>query len=148
MFKQECKGRKIIRARKVLTFFKSFTLFIHSSTRPLYIFLLPLLESLSQRKAKIQSFFHSAFQCNNGKYDIMTSGTISTQWQKTIDWSFAKFIHIYINQVSYLFWTVYRAGEMDFKVEGLWNTEKECRPPWFFDKKNFWIIEALEWLKQ
>ena len=32
---------------------------------------------------------------------------------------------------------------MDFKVEGLWNTEKYCRPPWLADKKNFWILDAL-----
>ena len=37
---------------------------------------------------------------------------------------------------------------MDFKVEVPWNTEKYCRPPWLGDKKNFWILDALEWLKQ
>ena len=30
-----------------------------------------------------------------------------------------------------------RADEMDFKVQGLWNTEKYCRRPWLTDKKNF-----------
>ena len=30
-----------------------------------------------------------------------------------------------------------RGGEMDFNVEGPWNTEKYCRPPWLTDKKNF-----------
>ena len=48
--------------------------------------------------------------------------------------------------------TVNRAGEMDFKVRegegGAWNTEKYCRPPWLVDKKNFRILDALEWLKQ
>ena len=29
------------------------------------------------------------------------------------------------------------AGEMDFKVEGTWNTEKYCQPPWLADKKKF-----------
>ena len=39
---------------------------------------------------------------------------------------------------------------MDFKVgrRGAWNTEKYCRPPWLADKKNFRILDALEWLKQ
>ena len=37
---------------------------------------------------------------------------------------------------------------MDFKVEGPWNTEKYCRPPWLSGKKNFWILDALAWLKQ
>ena len=31
---------------------------------------------------------------------------------------------------------------MGFKVEGPWNTKKGR------DKKNFWILDALEWLKQ
>ena len=31
----------------------------------------------------------------------------------------------------------FRSGEMDFKVEGPWNTEKYCRAPWLADKKNF-----------
>ena len=30
-----------------------------------------------------------------------------------------------------------RGGEMDFKVEGPWNTEKYCRPLWQADKENF-----------
>ena len=29
-----------------------------------------------------------------------------------------------------------------------WNSEKHCRPPWLADKKNFRILDALEWLKQ
>ena len=37
-----------------------------------------------------------------------------------------------------------RAGEMDFKVEGSWNTGKYCRPPWLTDQNNFWILDALE----
>ena len=41
-----------------------------------------------------------------------------------------------------------RAGKMDFKVEGPWNTGKYCRPPRLADNKNFWILNALEWLKQ
>ena len=41
-----------------------------------------------------------------------------------------------------------RAGEMDFKVGGLWNTGKYCQPPWLTDKKNFQILDALEWLRQ
>ena len=28
-----------------------------------------------------------------------------------------------------------KTGEMDLKVEGPWNTEKYCRPPWLADKK-------------
>ena len=32
---------------------------------------------------------------------------------------------------------MFRAGKMDFKVEGSWNTEKYCRPPWLTDNKNF-----------
>ena len=36
---------------------------------------------------------------------------------------------------------------MDFTVEGSWNTEKYCRPPWLTDKKNFGILDALEWFK-
>ena len=31
----------------------------------------------------------------------------------------------------------HRAGEMDFKVEGPWNTDNYFRSPWLFDKKNF-----------
>ena len=42
----------------------------------------------------------------------------------------------------------FRADEMDFKVEGPWNAEKCCRPPWLTEKENFWILDALEWLKQ
>ena len=41
---------------------------------------------------------------------------------------------------------IFRAGKMDFKVEGLWNTETYCRPPWLTDKKKFCILVALEWL--
>ena len=26
--------------------------------------------------------------------------------------------------------------------------EKYCRPPWLADKKIFWILDTLEWLKQ
>ena len=39
---------------------------------------------------------------------------------------------------------------MDFKGGdgGAWNTEKYCRAPWLVDKKNFRILDALEWLKQ
>ena len=44
--------------------------------------------------------------------------------------------------------TNHRAGEMDFKVGGTWNTEKYCRPPWLADKKNFRILDALQRLKQ
>ena len=47
--------------------------------RPLYLFFLPLRESFSQRKVKIQSFFHPAFQCNNGKYDVITLDMLSSQ---------------------------------------------------------------------
>ena len=32
---------------------------------------------------------------------------------------------------------VLRTGEIDVKVEGPWNNEKECRPPWLADKKKF-----------
>ena len=38
----------------------------------------------------------------------------------------------------------YSAGKMVVKVEGPWNTEKYCRSPWLADKKNFWILDALE----
>ena len=34
---------------------------------------------------------------------------------------------------------------MDFKVEGLWNTEKYCRPSWLASKK---VLDTLERLKQ
>ena len=37
---------------------------------------------------------------------------------------------------------------MDFKVEGPRNNEKYYRPPWLADKKNVWILDPLEWLKQ
>ena len=30
----------------------------------------------------------------------------------------------------------------------LWNTEKYCWPPWLAEKKNSWILDPLEWLKQ
>ena len=40
------------------------------------------------------------------------------------------------------------AADMDFKVGGPWSTGKYCRLPWLADKKNFRILEALEWLKQ
>ena len=30
---------------------------------------------------------------------------------------------------------------------GSWNSGKYCRPPWMADKKNFRILDALEWLK-
>ena len=41
-----------------------------------------------------------------------------------------------------------RADDIDFKVRGSWNTEKYCWPPWLADKKNFRILDAVEWLKQ
>ena len=41
-----------------------------------------------------------------------------------------------------------KAGEIDFKVEGPWKTGKYCQPPWLTDKKNFWILDSIEWLKQ
>ena len=44
--------------------------------------------------------------------------------------------------------TNHRAGEMDFKVAGTWNTEKYCRPPWLADKENVRILDALQRLKQ
>ena len=28
------------------------------------------------------------------------------------------------------------------------NSEKYCRPTWLANKKNFWILDALQWLKQ
>ena len=37
---------------------------------------------------------------------------------------------------------------MDFKVEGTCNTKTYCQSPWFATKKNFWILDALQWLKQ
>ena len=30
---------------------------------------------------------------------------------------------------------IIRASEVDFKVEGPWDTEKYCRPPWLSYKK-------------
>ena len=33
--------------------------------------------------------------------------------------------------------SITRAGEVDLKVKGLWNTEKYYRPPWLADKKNY-----------
>ena len=50
-------------------------------------------------------------------------------------------------KISVLIYTI-RAGEMDFKVGEPWNTENYCRPQWLADKKNFRILDALEWLKQ
>ena len=40
-----------------------------------------------------------------------------------------------------------RSGEMDFKVKELWSTEKYYRPSWLAEKRNFWNLDALEWLK-
>ena len=42
----------------------------------------------------------------------------------------------------------FSASEIDFKMEGPWDTEKYCQPPWLADKKNIWNLDALEWLKQ
>ena len=44
-----------------------------------------------------------------------------------------------------------RAGEMDCKLGGgggALNTERYCRRLWLADRKNFQILDALEWLKQ
>ena len=43
-----------------------------------------------------------------------------------------------------------RAGEMDFKVEGPWNTDKYCRSQenGWPTRNIFWILDAIEWLKQ
>ena len=38
-------------------------------------------------------------------------------------------------------------GGMDFKVDDPGNTEKNYRPLWLTNKKNVWILDALEWLK-
>ena len=40
-----------------------------------------------------------------------------------------EFIDVYMSDV--------RASKMDFKLEGTWNVENYCRPPWLADKKNF-----------
>ena len=37
---------------------------------------------------------------------------------------------------------------MDFKVEVTFNTKKYFWSPCFAAKKNFWILDALQWLKQ
>ena len=37
---------------------------------------------------------------------------------------------------------------MDFKAEGLWDTEKYYRPLSLADKTIFWPLHTLEWLKQ
>ena len=55
-------------------------------------------------------------------------------------------ILIYLEYFLHTFTSICRAGEMDFTEK--WNTEKCCRPPWLADKKNFWIANALKWLKQ
>ena len=52
------------------------------------------------------------------------------------------------NYVQRKYIYIHRAGEMDFKVEGAWNTDKDCRPPWLADQKSFSILDSLEWLKQ
>ena len=36
---------------------------------------------------------------------------------------------------------------MDFKVKELWSTEKYYRPSWLAEKRNFWNLDSLEWLK-
>ena len=46
-----------------------------------------------------------------------------------------------------------QSRRMNFKVgeeggRGAWNTEKYRQPPWLADKKNFRILDALEWLKK
>ena len=30
-----------------------------------------------------------------------------------------------------------RAGKMDFRVKGQWNTDKYCQSPWLTDQKKF-----------
>ena len=50
-----------------------------------------------------------------------------------------------LNSLMMLF---YKAGKMDFKVGRPWNTEKYCWPPSLTDKKNVWILDTAEWLKQ
>ena len=52
------------------------------------------------------------------------------------------------NEVYRLHGSLNRTGEMDFKAEGPWNTPKYFRPPSLADKKKFWILHALQWLKQ
>ena len=42
----------------------------------------------------------------------------------------------------------YRAGEIVVKVGESWNTERYFQSLWLADKKNFRILDALEWLKQ
>ena len=37
---------------------------------------------------------------------------------------------------------------MNFKVGGTCNTRKYFWSPWFAAKKNVWILDALQWLKQ
>lgn len=44
--------------------------------------------------------------------------------------------------------TEHRAGKMDVKVEGSWNTENFWWSTWLGNNKNFWILNTLEWLKQ
>ena len=40
------------------------------------------------------------------------------------------------------------AKQISKQGRGPWNTEKYCRLPWLAGKKNFRILDALEWLKQ
>ena len=42
----------------------------------------------------------------------------------------------YVRMLWIIFWIcIYRGAKMDSKVEGPWNTEKYCRPPWLVDKQ-------------
>ena len=56
------------------------------------------------------------------------------------------------NETPFFYFTtidrIISSDEMNFKVGKPWNTEKYCWSPWLSDKKNFRILDALEWLKQ
>ena len=51
-------------------------------------------------------------------------------------------------QVKKYLWAISRTGEVDFKVVGVRETGKYCGRQTLGDKKNYWILDALEWLKQ
>ena len=42
----------------------------------------------------------------------------------------------------------FQSGWVGGGAGGAWNTEKYSWPPWLANKKNFRILDTLEWLKQ
>ena len=58
-------------------------------------------------------------------------GSISTAWAQKIIQEKSPIFNLELRQLFI------RTGEMDFKVERPWNTEKFYLPPWLAGKKNF-----------